>query len=238
MVIKYETCRIAKVKEGKLDVLIDFINKNISNKGIIYRTKKNKRDSSKMDLRIFFVSKKELDNLIEVRIVFDTPMNILDYIKYGQQEETIRHSIMGKIILFTKDENKNYLLILLKKTRSKKIIAVINKLLKEKIIEFVNIDLPKSQQKHLTNFWASGIKDDHERNISASGSDLEEGSTYKSIKEKRGHIGAIKTKENKLNYGLSQEGLIWVIPVKDMDFNKFLSDILTILRKQNSLITI
>lgn len=235
MALRYESCRIGKIKEGKLNKLIDFINKNISNKGLIYKKKKLKDTSSQMELRLFLISKKESENMLKLRIAFDTPTKILDYIKYGEEEVTIRHSILGRMIIFTKGENENYILIFLKKNRSKKMFTEINKLLGEKAIDFVNIDLPKVNMDHLTNFWASGIKDDYERNVAASGTDLEKGTTYKNVKQKRGHFSALKTKDKNLNYGLSEEGLIWVIPKENFDIDHFFSDTLKLLQNQNVL---
>jgi len=236
MAIRYESCRIIKIKENKVDALVNFIEKHLSDKGIIYKRAKNRRDGSEIPLRLFFISKKEIQEGLDIRIAFDTSLKILDYIKYGEEEEKIRHSILGRMIIYTKGKNKNFALIILKKTRSKKMIAQINKLVNEKIFFETSIDLQRSNAtKNLTNFWASGIKDDHEKNISASGVDLEEGTTYKNIIQKRGNISALKSKSRKLNYGLSKEGLIWVIPKEGLDIDLFFSEVLTSLIEKKSL---
>jgi hypothetical protein len=237
MDVRYGSWRIVKVRDGNLDKLIEFLNKNISRNGVIYKTKKIK-NGEEIPLRMFFIEKKDFNEGIDLRIAFDTPTSILDYIQWQDERKPIRHSLLGRMIIFTKRENENYILISLKKTRSRMIVAEINKILKEDIIDFVNIDLPKSDVKNLTNFWASDIRDDHEKNVAASGVELEKGTTYQNVKQKRAHFSAVKTKSKGLNYGLSEEGLIWVMPRKDLDMDKLLFEILNQLRLKNVLFTI
>lgn len=221
MVLTYESCRIARITKGLSNLLIRAIKNNSSEKGLIYSKKKVKKGH--IDLRIFFIGEKNGKEFVEFRTALDTPYPYLDYFENKEETQIIRNSRIGRIVIINSGVAKDILLIFFPKTRSRRIIMVLNRLFNKILnqnpfLEGVGIDVNSPRvHTNLDHIWAKNIRDAHDNNASVGGIKLEQGDSYNMIRRKGGYIGSVKKREGNLIYGVSEEGLVWISPKGNID---------------------